>query len=98
MPFQAASALRGSYHPYPDSRARLIIRELAHIQVPSPAANTAMSPYLRASCASGDIAQCVIGKIKTGHCDFQNQPLGSETGQYPPAGTGPYCLKRDQTS
>ena len=29
----------------------------------------------------------VLTKIKTGHCYFQNQPLGSETGQYPRAGT-----------
>jgi hypothetical protein len=37
-------------------------------------------------------------KMETGHRDFQNQPLGSETGQYPHPGTGPYWPKRDQTS
>jgi hypothetical protein len=32
-------------------------------------------------CNNG-LLKADTAKMKTGHCDFQNQPLGSETGQY----------------
>src|SRR5665647_3860195 len=33
--------------------------------------------------------QLDLGSAKTDHCQFQIRPLGVETGQYPPTGTGP---------
>src|SRR6266516_6878692 len=33
--------------------------------------------------------------LKTGHWDFQNQPLSPETGQYQGPGTGPFSSERD---
>jgi hypothetical protein len=37
------------------------------------------------SCGSRSVLEATnfLSSGKTGHCDFQTQPLGSETGQYP---------------
>ena len=45
------------------------------------------SPHMEpATSIRAESSGCKCPTSKTGHCGFQNQPIGSETGQYPPDG------------